>query len=65
MAVNDILKTAIKLNDKPAYKIAQEAGLNLNVFFKIINGAIDVKPGDLRVARVAKILGLKTQDLFE
>ncbi len=55
----------VKLADIPAWKIAQEAGLNPSVLSKIMSGALVVRPGDKRVLRVANILGLNAEECFE
>ena len=56
---------AIKLNDSPAYKIAREAGLNPVILSKLIHGALDVRPNDKRILKVAKVLGLKPEECFK
>ena len=58
-------KIAVKLAEIPAWKIATQAGINPNVLSKIMTGALRVKPGDQRVLRVGKFLGLKPEECFE
>ena len=65
MAISNKFKIAIKLSDKPAYKIAQEVGMDPNVLSKMLCGIIKVKRNDKRVLRVARVLGLKPEECFE
>lgn len=58
-------KIAVKLADRPAWKIAMEAGINPNVLSKIMTGALKVKEGDPRVLRVGHLLGLRPDECFE
>jgi hypothetical protein len=58
-------KVALKLADKPAWKIAQSAEVDPSTLSKIITGMISVRPGDERVLRVAKVLGLSPDECFE
>ncbi len=59
------LKEAIKLSEFKAYEIAHEARLHPTTLSKILNGIEEVKPGDARVMRIAKVVGLRLQDCFE
>jgi hypothetical protein len=52
------IRDAVKLSRRPAYRIAREAGVDPTVLSKIINGYYNLKPGDLRVAAVARVLGI-------
>jgi hypothetical protein len=58
-------KAAVKLNPKPSYRIAQLAGLNPATLSKIICGIIKVKPNDLRVIAIGRVLGLPPEKCFE
>lgn len=58
-------KIAIKISDIPAWKIAYMAGVNPNVLSKIMSGALRVKPGDIRVINVGKMIGLDAEECFE
>ena len=62
--VSGKLIAAIKLADRPAYKIAHEAELHPSTLSKILHGIDEVKPGDPRVVRVAKVLGLEPEECF-
>ena len=55
---------ALKLNDRPAYRIAQEAGVNPATLSKICTGCTPVEPGDERVTAVGALLGLTPQKCF-
>ena len=59
------LIAAIKLNPRPAYKIAFEAGLHPSTLSKLMNGAERIAPEDHRVLAVARVLGLRPEDCFE
>jgi len=56
---------AVKLSPRPAYRIAQAAGLNPVILSKLIHGIVEVRPGDPRVLAVARVLGLSEADSFE
>lgn len=56
---------AVKLANRPAYKIAWEAGLHPVILSKILHGYDRVWPNDRRVIAVAKVLNLKPDDCFE
>ncbi len=56
---------AVKLADKPAYKIAWEAGIHPVLLSKILHGYDRIWPNDRRVKAVAKVLGLDPQECFE
>jgi hypothetical protein len=57
--------TALKMNPKPAYKIAWEAGIHPSLLSKLLHGCERVKPGDERIIAVGAILGLEPEDCFE
>jgi transcriptional regulator with XRE-family HTH domain len=59
------LREAIKLSELKAYKIAQEADVHPTTLSRILNGIEEVKPGDTRVLRIAKVVGVEPQDCFE
>jgi hypothetical protein len=56
---------AVKLADRPAYRIALDADLHPTTLSRLLHGAEPLRPNDPRVLRVAKILGLDTQTVFE
>ena len=58
-------KQALKLDPRPQYKIAWEAGLNPTTLSQIITGYIRPKFGDPRVVKVGTLLGLKLDECFE
>ncbi len=55
----------LKLNDLPAYKIAQRAGVNPSKLSKLINGIDRVRPRDPRIIAVGEIMGLSESECFE
>jgi hypothetical protein len=59
------LKILIKLNEQPAYRLAQKAGLDPSTLSKLICGIIPVKPGDPRVIAVGRIVGISAEECFE
>ena len=58
-------RIALKLNDTPAYRIAQKAGINPVALSRLINGIDRVKPDDERILKVASVLGLPESETFE
>jgi transcriptional regulator with XRE-family HTH domain len=56
---------AVKLSDLKGYEIAHQAEIHPSTLSRILNGIEDVKPGDPRVLRIAKVLGLKLDECFE
>jgi hypothetical protein len=63
--ISQKFRTAVKLSNRRAYQIAWEAGVHPNFLSKIINGIERVKPGDPRVIRIGKVLGLLEEEVFE
>jgi len=59
------LKEAVKLSELKGYEIAHLAGLHPSTLSRILNGIDDVKAGDPRVTRIAKVLRLRPEDCFE
>lgn len=64
MALSRRFKAEVKLNEKPAYRLAQMANVNPNDLYKLMSGISQVKPGDERIIRIGKLLGLKEEDCF-
>lgn len=58
-------KIAIKLSNIPAWRIAYMAGINPNVLSKIMSGALLIKSRDVRVLKVARVIGLSDDECFE
>ncbi len=58
-------KARLKLADEPAYKIANQAGVNPTTLSKLVNGIEPVKPNDERIGRVAALLGMSANEAFE
>ena len=65
ISVSKKLRAKIKLNNIPAYRIAQLAGMDPSTLSKLICGIVKVKPGDPRVIRVGKVLGIPAQECFQ
>jgi hypothetical protein len=63
--VSKELVIALKLNEKPAYQIAQLAKVNPNTLSRLINGIDPVRPGDFRVLAVGAVLGVPQGRCFE
>ena len=63
--VSKKLKAAIKLNDEPAYKLAQRAGVDPCTLSKLIHGIVPVRPDDPRILKVAKVVGVPAEECFE
>ncbi len=55
---------AVKLSNRRAYKIAQEAGIHPTTLSRLLNGAERVRPNDPRILAVASVLGLNAEDCF-
>ena len=55
----------LKLHESPAYKIAQEAGINPNTLSRLINGIDPVRHGDERIVAVGQVIGLSPSECFE
>lgn len=58
-------KIAVKLASEPAWKIAAKVGVNPNVLSRILTGALQVRPGDERVRKIASVIGLSIDECFE
>jgi hypothetical protein len=58
-------KIEVKLNDLPAYRLAQMAGINPNELYKLMSGISPPKPNDKRIVKVGKLLGLSPDECFQ
>ena len=58
-------KIEVKLNEKPAYRLAQLAGINPNDLYKLMSGISQPKSNDQRIVKVGKLLGLSPKECFE
>ncbi|MFC1864174.1 hypothetical protein ACFL1Z_09520 [Thermodesulfobacteriota bacterium] len=63
--ISNKLKIAIFLDDRKSYQIAHEAGLHPATLSKLVNGIERVKPGDPRVLKVGRVVGIKREDCFD
>ena len=58
-------KIEVKLNEKPAYRLAQLAGINPNDLYKLMSGISQPKPNDQRVIKVGEVVGLSPSECFQ
>ena len=63
--VSKKLIRAVKLSDKRAYLIAHEAGLHPSTLSRLLIGIERTQPGDERVLRVGKVVGIAEEECFE
>ncbi len=56
---------ALKLAPAPAYRIAISADVNPSTLSALIHGAKLVSPNDPRILRIAEILGVPRDEVFE
>lgn len=63
--ISQKLKAAIKLGDEPAYRVAQKAGIDPSTLSKLICGISRVKPNDLRVIAVGRVVGIPAEECFQ
>lgn len=62
--ISQKLRVAIKLSEKRAYKIAQEADLHPSTLSKLLNGIERARRNDPRVLRVGEVLGIPENECF-
>ncbi len=65
MMLSRELITRIKLDTRPAYRIAQQADIHPTTLSKLMNGIEVPKPDDPRVLAVGRVVGLKKNEVFE
>ena len=58
-------RVALKLHDRPAYKICQEAGVDPILISKYMKDRLKVRYMDKRVIAVGKILGIPAEKCFQ
>ena len=63
--VSDKLRIRIKVNNVPAYRIAQLAGMDPSTLSKLLCGISRIKPNDPRVIKVGKVLGISADECFQ
>ena len=56
---------ALKMNSKPAYQIAWEAGIHPTLLSKLLHGCERNRLNEERIIAVGEILGLKPAECFE
>jgi len=64
MAISKKLYEAIKLSSRPQYVLAHRARLHPSTLSKILRGIEEVRPGDPRVLRLGRLLGIPESELF-
>lgn len=62
--VSKRFKTAVKLDSRPQFRLAWDAGINPTTLSQIVTGYIRPKHGDPRVIRVGALLGLSPDECF-
>ncbi|MEA1947002.1 MAG: helix-turn-helix transcriptional regulator [Thermodesulfobacteriota bacterium] len=65
LSVSKKLRAKIKLNNIPAYRIAQLAGMDPSTLSKLICGISTIKPNDPRVIKVGEVLGISAEGCFQ
>ena len=58
------LRKAVKLADRPAYKLAHKAGVSASQLSAWLCGITPVRPGDERLIRVGAIVGVPPDRCF-
>jgi hypothetical protein len=62
--ISDKLRIKIKVNNIPAYRVAQLAGMDPSTLSKLLCGISRIKPNDPRVIKVGKVLGISADECF-
>jgi transcriptional regulator with XRE-family HTH domain len=65
LQISEEFRAKVKLNEKPAYRIAQEAGLDPSTLSKLMCGIANIQPGDRRVLSVARVIGIPFDACFQ
>ena len=55
----------LKLHELPAYRLAQQAGVNPNVLSRLINGIEPMKPRNERIIAVGRVIGVAASECFQ
>ena len=63
--ISDKLRIKIKVNNIPAYRIAQLAGMDPSTLSKLLCGISRIKPNDPRVLAIGKVLGIPENECFQ
>ena len=64
MKVSQQFLIRLKLHESPAYKIAQQAGINPSTLSRLIHGIDPVRRGDERIVAVGRVLGVPPEQCF-
>ena len=65
ISVSNKLRVKVKMNNIPAYRIAQLAGMDPSTLSKLICGISTIKPNDQRVIKVGEVLGISAEECFQ
>ncbi|QQR80948.1 MAG: hypothetical protein IPJ69_02025 [Deltaproteobacteria bacterium] len=63
--VSQKFQQALKLSEKPAYKLAWSVGIHPNTLSKLTTGYLRVKHGDERLIKIGSLLGLSPNEVFD
>jgi hypothetical protein len=58
-------KAALKLDPRPQYRLAWQAGINPTTLSQIVTGYIKVKQNDPRILKIGELLGLWPNECIE
>ncbi len=58
------LVEALRMKHKQMYRLAFRVGMHPTTLSKILNGIQQVKPGDKRILRLGRKLGIPPDELF-
>ena len=65
MRISRAFIAAVKLSDMRSYQIAHKAGVCPSTLSRLLNGIDEARPGDERITRIAKVVGLRAKECFE
>ena len=55
---------ALRMKHKQMYRLAFRVGMHPTTLSKILNGIQHVRPGDKRLVRLGRLLGITPEELF-
>ena len=59
------LKIALKLGERPMYKVAFAAGLSPATLSKLLRGGVRLQENDVRIAAIAREVGIPVERCIE
>ena len=65
MSISRLLINSIRLSDRRAYRIAQDAGLHPSTLSRLINGIEKPQKDDSRVIAIGRVLGIPPSECFD